>query len=63
MKKELHFDLEFTNSGVNAVSPAGKQLLFDYPNADSKMLYMTAVAQGLHVRFEHAQLRDAIAQG
>lgn len=63
MTKEIHYDLEFTDTEVIAVSPEGRTFLgtADISSRRMRPLYLAAVDAGLHVRFETTRLRDEIA--
>ena len=61
MTKEIGFDLEFTDSGVIAVSAAGNLFLVEHDQSFPRAFYELATEAGLHSRFETAELRDSIA--
>jgi len=62
MPKELSFDLHFTDTEIIAVSGVGREFLETYPVhlMGKNKAYHAAIDQGLHVRFETAQIRDLL---
>ena len=62
MTKELNYDLHFTDTEIVAVSGEGHEFLETYPVhlTDRTKACKAAIEQGLHVRFETAQIRDLL---
>ena len=63
MTKSLLFDIHFTDTEVIALSHRGRDFLAtaDITSRRMRALYRRAVEAGLHVRFENATVRDAVA--
>ena len=61
MTKELHFDVHFASAGAQAVSGRGAEFLYFRQGWHPRDIYVAAASSGLHIRFETAEIRDALA--